>query len=280
VTKALSILSGSFGRVALLDMDTSLVDHAHPHCHLILKVSGPDQDFVVEGQPYPLRYDTAVAVNTWQQHEYVHRPGPMRTVFLALYIEPNWLADADGSFTSCAGPGFFAKPCIPITGEIARLRAKLLRRIEGDPAAGSKEFENLILDLSLEVAYGFSEWRARTDKDCGRRTPRDFRIHRAVHYMRDHVGQNLDLNSIAKFSGLSRPHFNHLFRHCTGVSPAVYGNALRIEAAVGTLRQQPQHIASISEQLGFSAQSNFTRFFQQHTGTSPNQFRRVMACLN
>jgi transcriptional regulator GlxA family with amidase domain len=98
--------------------------------------------------------------------------------------------------------------------------------------------------------------------------------------MHDHVGETLDLNRIAKLSGLSRPHFNHLFRHCTGVSPAVYGNALRIEAAVGTLRQQQQHIASISDQLGFSAQSNFTRFFQQHTGTSPNQFRRVMACLS
>jgi AraC-like DNA-binding protein len=37
--------------------------------------------------------------------------------------------------------------------------------------------------------------------------------------MHDHVGETLDLNRIAKLSGLSRPHFNHLFRHCTGVSP-------------------------------------------------------------
>jgi AraC family transcriptional regulator len=70
VTKALSILSGAFGRVALLDMDTSLVDHAHHHCHVIMKASGPDQDFMVEGQAYPIREDTAVAVNTWQEHEY------------------------------------------------------------------------------------------------------------------------------------------------------------------------------------------------------------------
>ena len=47
MTEALSILRGGFGRLALLDMDTSLVDHAHPHCHLIFKASGPDQDFVV-----------------------------------------------------------------------------------------------------------------------------------------------------------------------------------------------------------------------------------------
>jgi len=88
VTKALSILRGRFGRVALLDMDTSLVDHAHPHFHLIFKASGPDQNFVVEGQPVPLRNDMLVAVNSWQQHAYVHGGGAERTLFLALYIEP------------------------------------------------------------------------------------------------------------------------------------------------------------------------------------------------
>jgi AraC family transcriptional regulator len=102
VTRALSILQGRFGRVALLDMDTSLVDHAHPHYHLIFKASGPDQNFVVEGQAVPLRSDTLVAVNSWQQHAYVHRPGTERTLFLALYIEPGWLADADRSFVGCS----------------------------------------------------------------------------------------------------------------------------------------------------------------------------------
>src|SRR3954469_6410958 len=101
VTKALSILSGAFGRVALLDMDTSLVNHAHHHCHLIMKASGPDQDFTVEGQAFPVRDDTAVAVNTWQEHEYIPRPRRDRTLFLALYIEPAWLTEADPSFSSC-----------------------------------------------------------------------------------------------------------------------------------------------------------------------------------
>ena len=86
MTKALSILRGRFGRVALLDMDTSLVDHAHPHFHLIFKASGPDQNFVVEGQTVPLRSDMLVAVNSWQQHAYVHRQGAERTMFLSLYI--------------------------------------------------------------------------------------------------------------------------------------------------------------------------------------------------
>jgi AraC family transcriptional regulator len=278
VTRALSIVRGRFGRVALLDMDTSLVDHAHPHYHLIFKASGPDQNFVVEGQTVPLRSDTLVAVNSWQQHAYVHRHGTERTLFLALYIEPGWLADADRSFVHCSEPGFFPHAGIAISSEVDRLRAGVVRRM-ADPCDRQDELQELILELCVNVAYGFSDWRDRAaglHKPCG---PRDYRIGRALRRMRESAADAVDLDDLARGCGLSRPHFNHLFRSCTGVSPRVYVNALRVETAVGRLRQHGHEIGSISEELGFSAQGNFTRFFQQHTGTSPSQYRRVMADL-
>ena len=281
VTKALSILSGAFGRVALLDMDTSLVAHAHPHCHLIFKASGPDQEFIVEGRVFPLRYDTAVAVNTWQQHEYLHRAKPERTVFLALYIEPDWLAEADGSFANCTRPGFFAQSAISITFEIMRLRAKLVRLLQTELHIDARQLEKLILDLTLEVVHGFSDWRAQSFGRGERHVVRDFRILKALRQIHECTGEKrLDLDGVATGAGLSRPHFNYLFRSCTGVSPRLYANALRVEAAVGKLRKERSDIGMISGDLGFTAQGNFTRFFQQHTGASPNQFRRVMAELS
>ena len=131
----------------------------------------------------------------------------------------------------------------------------------------------------MNVAYGFSDWR---DRATGLHKPRassDYRIGRALRHMREGATEAIDLDDVAKASGLSRPHFNHLFRSCTGVSPRVYVNALRVETAVGRLRHDDSEIGSISDDLGFSAQGNFTRFFRQHTGTSPNQYRRVMADL-
>jgi AraC family transcriptional regulator len=278
VTKALSILCGRFGRVALLDMDTSLVDHAHPHFHLIFKASGPDQNFVVEGQTVPLRNDMLVAVNSWQQHAYMHLQGAERTLFLALYIEPAWLVNADRAFANCAEPRFFPHAGIPITNEIHRLRANLVRRM-ADPFDQHDEIQELILQLCLTVSHGFSDWRDRgaaTRKSAGRW---DYRLGRALRHMRERAAEAVDLDDVARVSGLSRPHFNYLFRSCTGLSPRVYANALRVETAVNRLQQHHDEIGDISEDLGFSAQSNFTRFFQQHTGTSPNQYRRVMADL-
>ncbi len=54
MSTALRIAHGVFGRVALLDMDWSLVRHAHPHCHVLLKVEGADTQFVVGDKVYPL----------------------------------------------------------------------------------------------------------------------------------------------------------------------------------------------------------------------------------
>jgi hypothetical protein len=53
MSTALRIAHGAFGRVALLDMDCSLVRHAHPHCHVLLKVEGADTQFVVGDKVYP-----------------------------------------------------------------------------------------------------------------------------------------------------------------------------------------------------------------------------------
>ena len=279
MTKALSILRGRFGRVALLDMDTALVDHAHPHFHLIFKASGPDQKFVVEGKKVPLRSDMLVAVNSWQQHAYMHRQGADRTLFLALYIEPGWLSDADRAFANCAEPGFFPHAGIPITDEISRLRAKLVSRM-ADPFDQQEELQELILQLCLTVSHRFSDWRERAVVRRKSTGVWDYSVSRAMRHMRERAAGFVDLDELARISGLSRPHFNYLFRSYTGLSPRVYANALRVETAVNRLREQGDEIGHISEDLGFSAQGNFTRFFQQHTGASPYQYRRVMSDLS
>ena len=277
MTAALGILRGNFGRVALLDMDTSLVPHAHHHCHIILKVDGPDQDFSVAGHDLPVREDTVVLVNTWEQHHYVHRRHDnVRTVFLALYIEPAWLADTDHSFARCSQPAFFCRSGVPISNEIRRLRRELTELIgmsgDNDPAT----VEETVFDLASEIAYQFADWRTAAQQ-ANRKPTSDFRIRRAIRHMQQPLNDTLDLDKIADVAGLSRPHFNYLFRHCTGVSPGVYANAIRVEAAVRALSEQREPIAALARDLGFSAQSNFTRFFQQHTGVAPRHFRQSLA---
>src|SRR5450759_972283 len=62
MSTALRIAHGAFGRVALLDMDRSLVRHAHPLCHVLIKADGADTQFSVGDNLVPLT-DTQAAVS-------------------------------------------------------------------------------------------------------------------------------------------------------------------------------------------------------------------------
>jgi AraC-like DNA-binding protein len=84
-----------------------------------------------------------------------------------------------------------------------------------------------------------------------------------------------DVNSLARECGLSRAHFYRLFERSTRMTPHVYVNALRTELAVRSVVQTADSLATLGERLGFSAQGHFTRFFRDHTGVNPSEFRQV-----
>ena len=48
------VFHGNFGRVALLNMNSPLVMHAHSECHVLVKVAGDDTFFNVRGRQVPL----------------------------------------------------------------------------------------------------------------------------------------------------------------------------------------------------------------------------------
>ncbi|RYD20960.1 MAG: AraC family transcriptional regulator [Spirochaetia bacterium] len=271
MTIALAIAQGAFGRVALLDMDTPLVGHAHPHCHILLKAGGPDQVFVVGSKPVPMTEDAAVLVNAWEPHRYTPFDTHTRTVFLALYLEPVWLAGLERMFVTCDRPGYFPQPGVSIGPTVRRLRQDLIEMLQHE-RQDSTVVSETIFSLAANIMHG-----AATLEPHGAASERrvsDYRIRRAVRMMRDN-GAQLGLDEICRGSGLSRPRFNQLFRMCTGVSAGVYQASLRLETAVNSLGIDRQPINLVSDALGFSAQSNFTRFFQQHVGITPSDFRRI-----
>ena len=93
--------------------------------------------------------------------------------------------------------------------------------------------------------------------------------------MHSRLGEHIGLESLARSVGLSRQHFFDLFRRCTTLTPSVYWNMLRMERAVAELGAGLRPIHDIAADLGFSAQSNFARFFRDHQGVSPRAYRNA-----
>jgi AraC-like DNA-binding protein len=275
MSTALRIAHGAFGRVALLDMDESLVRHAHPHCHVLLKVEGADTQFVVSDAVYPLTDDTAVLVNGWQPHSYVHNPERPRTVILALYIEPEWLTAFRPGWAASGAPGFFSHPSGDVSPHIRNLAMNLAADMVARPEARAAH-EALLSDLMIAVIERFTPWRSfpASIREMSARGG-DWRIRKAVASMRSEAGRDAALDSFARDAGLSRSHFFRLFEASVGVPPKVYLNVVRMEKAVDAVLNRSASIADISHQLGFGEPAHFTRFFRNHSGVSPREFRNV-----
>ena len=107
----------------------------------------------------------------------------------------------------------------------------------------------------------------------------DFRVRKSIKLMSESPGAEIELDSIARESGLSRPHFYRLFRSQTGVTPHLYLNTLIMEQALDALVATEAPITDIGFDLGFSSQSVFTRFFAAHVGLAPSEYRRAAKVL-
>ncbi len=277
MSNALRIAHGAFGRVALLDMDRSLVRHAHPHCHVLLKVDGHDTQFAVGDNLVPLTDRQAVLINAWEPHSYVHHPASPRTVILALYIEPQWLKSFRPNWAASGSPGFFERQAGDVSPHIRDLALELAALMMAEPG-DNPALERLLSDLMIAVIERFTPWRTLSAAlpDIGRNRQRfDWRIRRAVNLIRLEPHIVHDVRRLAKESGLSRAHFYRLFERSTQMTPHVYVNLLRMELAVKSVMDTDDSLSLVGGDLGFSAQGHFTRFFRDHAGVTPSEFRLV-----
>jgi transcriptional regulator GlxA family with amidase domain len=132
-----------------------------------------------------------------------------------------------------------------------------------------------LFNLVIAVVHSYSGWRDLAS--LLRSKPpvaMDPRIRKAIALMRRDVARELDVEQLAAATGLSRAHFFTLFQRDTQVTPLVYANVLRFEAAVERLTHGPEPVGDVSHNLGFSAPSHFSRFFRAHLGITPTDYRR------
>ena len=107
-------------------------------------------------------------------------------------------------------------------------------------------------------------------------TPRDRR--RAVRvalWLDEHAHEPLDLEQVARQSGVSAFHFLRLFARVTGVTPHQYLVRARLRRAAKLLAQGTLPVGAIAYDVGFGDLSNFVRTFRRAAGRAPRDFRRV-----
>ncbi len=266
MSTALRLAHGAFGRVALLDMDRLLVRHAHPHCHVLLKVEGADTQFSfsIRDRLAPLTDRTAVLVNAWEPHAYVHNPRRTRTIILALYIEPGWLRCFRPNWAASGAPGFLDYPTGEISARIRRLKNDLAAAMVHAPDA-APEHEALLTELMVALIKHFTSWRSVSTSlaSFARHGITNHRVRRAIEMMRSEPGAVTDMSGLARAAGLSRAGLFRAFEASVRAPPRLFLNMIRMEMAVaasveGQTRSRPSRTGSVSARRRTSPGSSET----------------------
>lgn len=250
-------LVGSRGRIALLNLDKEIVEHAHPQAQALIKLGGPDRIIVVAGQHHVLCKNTLILLPPWVPHAGLGTVGGSTSV---LSINIGFPATA----MHAAGHG--KAVCRTIDRDLRNAADHLRDQLTRGEALAS-DVDHILQSISDICRY---------DDD-----PKmiDFRIRRVVKHIHSAPADAQNVAEWVNVAGLSRAHFFQLFQSCIGVTPRVYANTLRLERALDQLGRSKIPICMLSDSLGFRAPSHFTRFFMDNYGSTPRAYRRGTSIL-
>ena len=98
-------------------------------------------------------------------------------------------------------------------------------------------------------------------------------VNRARLRIREALESPLSIQQIAAEMGVSYSNFRKLFKEFTGLSPALYQQALKIQRAKELLSTTDLTIKEIAYKLNFESPDYFSSKFKAKTGQKPSDFR-------
>jgi AraC family transcriptional regulator len=269
MSKIFRVYRGSFGHVTALELTAELVTHAHSSVNVSFWLQGATAHVLINGTPVGHDVKTAAIIDRFVPHCLKIEAGSGPAQSLSFYLDPEWLARMLPAHLPRTFTHLDVGISVSLRDELWVLRDMLLDEM-GD------EME-LDCGLTTFLRRALLATRGSASADAPRdHSVRDFRIRKALALMRTNVARNLDMEAVARESGLSRPHFFSKFRDELGLTPSIFWNSLRLEEAMQQMSSSQASLTSVASRLGFDAQCNFTRFFRQHTGVAPSEYRHAL----
>jgi transcriptional regulator GlxA family with amidase domain len=96
-------------------------------------------------------------------------------------------------------------------------------------------------------------------------------------WIADHLDEDLSVPALARRAYMSERNFGRAFRRETGLTPAAYVEALRVERARTALQQTEAPTETIARLCGFGSAEVMRRAFQRRLGVPPTVYRERFA---
>jgi AraC family transcriptional regulator len=98
-------------------------------------------------------------------------------------------------------------------------------------------------------------------------------VERVITSARERLCEPISLRDMSRVAYLSPFHFNRVFHEITGLPPAKFISAMRLDEAKRLLLNTHLSITDICYEVGYNSLGTFTRRFTQRVGLGPREFR-------
>ena len=100
-------------------------------------------------------------------------------------------------------------------------------------------------------------------------------IEDVMRYIRNHINEPIDRETLAAVAGFSIPHFHRVFTAHVGESAVSYVRRLRMERAARKLRMGAVDITEVALAAGYDSHAAFSKACKQQFSLSPSEFRQL-----
>jgi AraC-like DNA-binding protein len=153
------------------------------------------------------------------------------------------------------------------TGEIIPIFQKIYKTLELGYSIDNLLFANMCLSqfLTLFIYNKRHYASASNDRlDC---------VDSAIHFMQEHINDNISLIGLSKAYNYSVSRFSNLFKQKTGYAPIDYFLQMKMQKACQLLDFSDRSIKDIAFSMGFEDPYYFSKRFRKIIGVSPKKYR-------
>lgn len=98
-------------------------------------------------------------------------------------------------------------------------------------------------------------------------------LQRSVDFIEANLDDELSIGDVARAAGISRWHYQRIFRSMTGETVKAYIRARRLARSLHRLRHTELRVLDIAIMAGFGSQEAFARAFKKAFGVTPSHYR-------
>lgn len=147
----------------------------------------------------------------------------------------------------------------------------------GDSRAGQDGIMDGLIQLLGRMMIRAAQANGQTTGTLRKPLRSEQIFERFMELVAKHHGAKRSTAFFAEAMGLTPNYLSSMVKTCSGRSASDWINEYTVTEAKLRLRFSDMSVQQIASQLDFPSQSAFGKFFKQHVGVNPNQFRRDLA---